>query len=84
MYEDLDSEVENTIPFGKPAQFEINPELEGFKNFEFDYTHEVGDGQRYSLYETGATWPFPLDRPSQPTLRIDSEEDSSNVSYYGT
>ena len=100
--DDLDSEVENTIPFGKPDVHEINPELEGFKNFEYPLSsYEEGQGQldytytpdyeqtnKYEMYgDLPSTWPFPMDRPSQPTFRVDSDSlyNNANVQhdYYG-
>ena len=34
--------------------------------------------------QLSSTWPFPMDRPSQPTFRVDSiYENNANVSYYG-
>lgn len=101
--DDLDSEVEETIHFGKS---EINPELESYKNFEFP----IGYNKDYEMYGEGqgqteytfvsddadkiaeqskniySTWPFPLDRPSGQTYRVDDSiynTDNANVLYYG-
>lgn len=94
--DDLDSEVMDSFDFGRS---EMNPELEGFKNFEFPveegkgqlYNPYVTQNHQYELYgdikpeELAATWPFPLDRPSESTYRVDSNYDyESNVTYYGS
>jgi hypothetical protein len=96
LYDDIDSEVQDSFNFGKP---EINPEIETYKNFEFPFDnnmYEEGQGQtEYTFVSNDAdkiaenskqlssTWPFPLDRPSQPTFRVDSiyVSDNANVSY---
>ena len=86
----------DSFDFGRS---EMNPELEGFKNFEFPveegkgqlYNPYVTQNHQYELYgdikpeELAATWPFPLDRPSESTYRVDSNYDyESNVTYYGS
>ncbi len=99
--DDLESEVEDSINFGRS---EMNPDIETYKNFEFPLSsYEEGQGQmdynytpdyeqtnQYEMYgknEVTATFPFPLDRPSQSTYRVDSiyNTDTSNVQheYYG-
>ena len=72
-----------------------DPEIESYKNFEFPL-HEEGQGQTdYTFVSSDAdsiaeksnqlasTWPFPLDRPSQPTYRVDSiyETDKNEPSF---
>ena len=46
LYDDIDSEVQDSFDFGKP---EINPELESFKNFEFP----IGHNKDYEMYDEG-------------------------------
>ena len=95
LIDDLDSEVREF--YGESR----NPDVEGFMNFEFP----EGQGQTdYNFYssdmemiaeksqengQTYSSWPFPLDRPSQSTYRVDSiyttnsEEPKSDTTYYG-
>ena len=102
LYDDLESEVQDSFDFGKP---EINPEIESYKNFEFPLDrnyydtnmYEEGQGQTEYTFvsddadsiaekskQLASTWPFPLDRPSEQTFRVDSiYETDANVSYYG-
>ena len=87
IYDDIDSEVD---------QYDTNyrnPEVEGFMNFEYPITptYESGGGQMdYSFTASdmdslASTWPFPADRPSQPTYRVDSiyTINEDEPSYYG-
>jgi hypothetical protein len=64
LYDDIDSEVD---------QYDSNyrnPEVEGFMNFEFPLEKE-GKGQMdYSF--TSSDMDSIVDRPSQPTYRVDS------------
>ena len=86
-FDDIDSEVN---------EYETeyrNPDVEGYKNFEFP----IGSGQMHynfdasdmdNIYESSQqTFDFPMDRPSQPTYRIDSLYEVSNTAnaslYYG-
>ena len=88
LYDDIDSEVEQSNNWK-------DPEIESYKNFEFPL-HEEGQGQTdYTFVSSDAdsiaeksnqlasTWPFPLDRPSQPTYRVDSiyETDKNEPSF---
>lgn len=88
LYDDIDSEVEQSYNWK-------DPEIESYKNFEFPL-HEEGQGQTdYTFVSSDAdsiaeksnqlasTWPFPLDRPSQPTYRVDSiyETDKNEPSF---
>ena len=62
--------------------------MESYKNFEYPH----GEGQteygysdqtdQTNIYVNQATFPFPMDRPSQATYRVDSY-DTANVQYYG-
>ena len=89
LYDDIDSEVEEYSDH-------INPEVQDYMNFEFPV--EYGQGQtEYNFVSTdtdkiaemsqsAASFPFPLDRPSQSTYRVDSiYETNSNdeTKYYG-
>ena len=71
--DDYDSEVSYTYDSA-----EMNPQLETYKNFEFPLDNK----------ELSSTWPFPADRPSQPTYRVDSiydevkYEPSADSLYY--
>ena len=66
----------------------VNPEMESYKNFEYPH----GEGQteygysdqtdQTNIYVNQATFPFPMDRPSQATYRVDSY-DTAKVQYYG-
>ena len=99
-YDDLDSEVRefDGYPWAEKSR---NPEVEGFMNFEFPEGQDQADYKFYSNDvemiaeksqengQTYASWPFPLDRPSQSTYRVDSiyttnsEESKSDTTYYG-
>ena len=88
LYDDIDSEVQDSFDFGKP---EINPELESFKNFEFP----IGNNKDYEMYGEGKgqmDYTFTssdmdsiVDRPSQPTYRVDSiyTTNGDEPTYYG-
>ena len=77
LYDDIDSEVD---------QYDSNyrnPEVEGFMNFEFPLEKE-GKGQMdYSF--TSSDMDSIVDRPSQPTYRVDSiyTNDYDEPPYYG-
>ena len=90
LYDDIDSEVQESYDWK-------NPEIESYKNFEFPL-HKEGQGQtEYTFVSSDAdsiaekskqlhsTWPFPLDRPSEQTYRVDSIYDTNNEdkTYYG-
>ena len=74
-----------------------NPDVEGFKNFEFPPAVSVGSGQTHYSFDTSdmdniyessqQTFDFPMDRPSEQTYRIDSLYEVSNTAnaslYYG-
>ena len=95
LHDDLESEVEQSVNYR-------NPEVEGFMNFEFaeegqgqtDYNFTAEDvdtiADKASFYQT-PQFPFPLDRPSQPTYRVDSglysnteyQLNKSSNGYYG-
>ena len=83
LYDDIDSEVHDSFDFGKP---EINPELESFKNFEFPITptYESGGGQMDYIF-TSSDMDSIIDRPSQPTYRVDSiyTINGDEPTYYG-
>ena len=85
-FDDLDSEVLEL------SDEYVNPDIESYKNFEFpigsgqmDYSYDSSDMN--NIYENSQqTFDFPLDRPSQPTYRIDSlySDNTANTSiYYG-
>ena len=92
LYDDIDSEVNEYDSNYR------NPEVEGFMNFEFPL-HEEGKGQMDYTFTSAdadsiaekhpnslyATWPFPSDRPSQPTYRVDSiyTTNGDEPTYYG-
>ena len=91
LYDDLDSEL------NEYEEEYRNPEIETYKNFEFPL-HEEGQGQtEYTFVSSDAdsiaekskqlssTWPFPLDRPSEQTYRVDSiyETNNDDKTYYG-
>jgi len=89
VFDDLDSEINETIDYR-------NPDVEGFMNFEFPPGVPVGSGQTEytfdssdldNIYESSQELsPFPMDRPSQPTYRIDSLYDTNTANtsiYYG-
>ena len=77
LYDDIDSEVD---------QYDSNyrnPEVEGFMNFEFPLEKE-GKGQMdYSF--TSSDMDSIVDRPSQPTYRVDSiyTTNGDEPTYYG-
>tara|TARA_R100001480_G_scaffold146922_1_gene145657 strand:- start:167 stop:604 length:438 start_codon:yes stop_codon:yes gene_type:complete len=77
-FDDLDSEV------SEYSNEYRNSDVEGFMNFEFpegkneslyNYTSDDMEMIAEKSQENGqtySTWPFPSDRPSQPTYRVDS------------
>jgi len=97
--DDYESEVDYTYDTAS-----LTPEAESFKNFEFPL-HDEGKGQMEYTFisddmdsvvdkcqSLSSTWPFPADRPSQPTYRVDSiyttndnkpSNNSNTLSYYG-
>jgi len=93
LYDDIDSEVNEYNDY-------VNPEVQDYMNFEFPVEH--GQGQtEYNFNsldadkiveksQSAATFAFPLDRPSQPTYRVDSIYETNNsddtqydTQYYG-
>jgi len=75
LYDDIDSEVSDTIDWK-------DPEIESYKNFEFPLDKEGGGQMDYTF--TSSDMDSIVDRPSQPTYRVDSiYETNANVSYYG-
>ena len=87
IYDNVDNEV---------REYDLNyrnPDVEGFMNFEFPITptYDNGGGQMDYSFTTSdtdslaSTWPFPADRPSQPTYRVDSiyTKNDDEPSYYG-
>ena len=95
IYDQLDSELtEYTNEYR-------NPDVEGFMNFEYtegqgqtEYNFNSNDMEKIAEKsqknsQTYASWPFPLDRPSQSTYRVDSiyttgsDEPSSDTKLYG-
>jgi len=85
LYDDLDSEVEQ-------SDKSRNPEVEDFMNFEFtegqgqtEYTFTSSDADKIAdkSESIASTWPFPLDRPSDQTYRVDSMYETNGKGYYG-
>jgi len=74
MIDDFDSESESI--YGNYDN-QINPNMESYKNFEYPYSED-----QTNIYVNQATFPFPMDRPSHETYRVDSY-DTANVQYYG-
>ena len=77
LYDDIDSEVN---------QYDSNyrnPEVEGFMNFEYPLDRE-GKGQMDYTF-TSSDMDSIVDRPSQPTYRVDSlyTTNGDEPTYYG-
>ena len=84
MIDDYDSESES-IYSDFPWASEVNPEMESYKNFEYPHGEgqtEYGYSDQTNIYVDQQLYPYPMDRPSQATYRVDSY-DTANVQYYG-
>ena len=77
LYDDIDSEVNEYDSNYR------NPEVEGFMNFEYPLDRE-GKGQMDYTF-TSSDMDNIVDRPSQPTYRVDSiyTTNSDEPTYYG-
>ena len=80
IYDDIDSEVNEYDSNYR------NPEVEGFMNFEYPITstYDSGGGQMDYTF-TSSDMDNIVDRPSQPTYRVDSiyVTNDDEPSYYG-
>jgi len=76
LYDDIDSEVVDTMDWK-------DPEIESYKNFEFPLDNE-GKGQMDYTF-TSSDMDSIVDRPSQPTYRVDSiyTINGDEPTYYG-
>ena len=77
LYDDIDSEVNEYDSNYR------NPEVEGFMNFEYPLDRE-GKGQMDYTF-TSSDMDSIVDRPSQPTYRVDSiyTTNGDEPTYYG-
>ncbi|WP_286930365.1 hypothetical protein [Marinobacter sp.] len=85
IYSTFNSDVNPDVETYRNFEFPISSYDEaGQGQVDYNYTSDYEQTYNgYDLYSSSqATFPFPMDRPSQATYRVDSF-DTANVQYYG-
>ncbi len=97
-FDDIDSEVNEYEEYKNPEMetyknfefpldrnyYDTNMYEEGKGQTEYTFVSDDADSIAEKSNQLTSSWPFPLDRPSEQTFRVDSiYETNANVSYYG-